>query len=165
MSTTLTNLYKSGDFDVTQIGEIASSITDNNLVKPPCWGKTFTILMLMLGEAQLGDKGNIYLYIGKSPIETELAKEEFLTILEVEGFEVTKGTNKLFVSDSENLVQSFHFLSVGYQLSRFGSTCTYDHIFMDLDPETHDRHKYTIQGVYENLRGETDGTQDSDASD
>ena len=47
-------------------------------------GKTFAILMLMLGEAQLADEGNRYLYVGENWKWTESVQRDFFEILEVD---------------------------------------------------------------------------------
>ena len=51
-----------------------------------CGGRTFATIMLMLGEAWLGDPGNQYLYVGETYTHTYTVRQEFALILRAEGF-------------------------------------------------------------------------------
>lgn len=80
-------------------------------------GKTFSFVAQMVGEAQLGDFGNIYLYIGENAWHCRDVAEMVREILIHEGLSVTfrgaSGATRitLFVGNEDHLVKCFRFVS------------------------------------------------------
>lgn len=98
-------------------------------------GNTFATLMLMLGEAQLGDSFNKYLYVGENAVIVKSIMRTFAHILEHEGFKVTQhGTHSLYVSenDTTSRVMSFMFMSVTNDIDIKVAGMEFNRIFVDV---------------------------------
>jgi len=100
-------------------------------------GRTTSMLALMVGEAHLGDPGNVYLYIGENIDWTRTVAQSLADILRKEGFSVTVRDSvrvTLFVGDEDHLVKCFWFIPVSETLRVDIRGAVYDDIFVDLTP-------------------------------
>ena len=98
-------------------------------------GKTFATLMLMLGEAQLADEGNHYLYVGENWNWTRSVQRDFFEILEVEGLDVERVVQR--PSELRCQGKMFRFAAINHNIDR--DVCRgalFDRTFIDLTYET-----------------------------
>jgi len=108
-------------------------------------GKTYAILMQMLGEAWLGDRGNNYLYVGDHQSQCYHVMVDFGQILTHEGFMVTTNgsgpitwvegkrriTDRLYVGNKNGLIQLYLFWSVS-QLQEMLPGWQFARVFLDM---------------------------------
>lgn len=127
----LQQLYILGEFDVDRL----HAVVDGRLEGRAC-GHTFATLMLMLGEAQLGDSFNKYLYVGEGGEgNAKYVMKAFAQILEYEGFKVTqRGTRSLYVSDDDvtSRVMSFMFMPASADIDIKIAGAEFNKIFFDV---------------------------------
>ena len=106
-------------------------------------GRTTAMLALMVGEAQLGDVGNVYLYVGENWRRARQVGLELADILRNEGFSVTVRDNpirvSLFVGDNDHCVKCFWFVDADTVIREDIRGMVYNDIYVDLTAETKDR--------------------------
>lgn len=138
--TGLAKTYIFGEVDINQLHEV---------INGDCWGrscgKTFSILMRMLGEAWLGSPGNVYLYIGETREWSERVMGEFRKILEFEGFKVAdnseRANDRLFVGTPVTTsggiegceTQLFIFWSIDSNVPELVNGWDFAEVFNDVD--------------------------------
>lgn len=129
--------------DIDRLHEVIDGGLDTPY--PRGQGRTTAFVALMIGEAQLGDPGNDYLYIGENQHWTKDVAHEFARVVKEEGFSVTiresapAGQVSVFVGDDEHLVKTFRFLSArNPNLERMLKGVVYDDIYIDLTHEAYD---------------------------
>lgn len=105
-------------------------------------GKTFAILMLMLGEAQLADEGNRYLYVGENWKWTESVQRDFFEILEVEGIGVERATSRPHELWCQR--KMFKFAAIDRNIDNVCRGALYDRTFIDLTYDTEWRYHEEI---------------------
>lgn len=111
-------------------------------------GKTFSQMMLMLGEAQVGDPSNIYLFIGQTHRLATTVMKEMHRLFEHEGFIVHHRLtqDRLDVArDFFTCSQQFLFTSIGPNLVRQVSGKKYANVFEDLPLEAAHHHSYELE--------------------
>lgn len=101
------------------------------------YGKTFATVMLMLGEAWLGDPGNVYLYIGENLKWSERVMSETEKVFLYENFTVACGRDRLFVGDENNLTKVFVFWSADGTLMDRPHGCHFTHTFIDVSDDSY----------------------------
>ncbi len=90
-------------------------------------GKTFATLALMLGEAHLGDEGNLYLYVGQNWKWVTEVQRDFAEILHHEGHDI-KYTDRIVVCNGK----VFRFTAVHHNMEQVIRGHLYDKVFIDL---------------------------------
>lgn len=134
--TELASTYIFGKADLDQVQDVLSGKRTGR----GC-GKTFAIIMQMLGEVWLGAPGNMYLYVGESPKWTEHALPPLhimgamKEILVHEKFTVTIHHDRLFVGDERHLTKVFLFWAADGMLPARTPGYHFAHTFLDISPE------------------------------
>lgn len=117
--------------DLDRLHGVLSNLDE---AKPRREGKTFAILMLMLGEAQLADEGNSYLYVGENWRWTETVQRDFFEILQVEGLNIERST--AHPHDLWCQRKLFRFVAINDNIDRDVCRGTlFDRAFIDLTYE------------------------------
>lgn len=115
-------------------------------------GKTFSILMLMLGEAELGDPGNTYIYVGPNHHCVRVVQAEFAAMLQHDKHTITtfSNTNSLVTihKPGYDVDQRFFFLPVGHQLYNRVRGIHVDRVFVDLSVELCDEYRRELDELF-----------------
>lgn len=105
-------------------------------------GRTTAFISLMVGEAQLGDPGNVYLYVGETRKWIRKVAHNLADVLKEEGFSITIRDNplrvSLYVGDEDHLVKCFWFVTADAVKRADIVGATYSDIYVDLNPESED---------------------------
>ena len=152
--TNLADLYISGQYNITRLHNVVTLINNEAQWFPRQIGKTFATLMLMLGEFEIGDRGNNYLYLGENPNQVKYVKTCFKRIIEFRNqgnnsLKPIESEHKLFVGNNNHLVQSYLFLPVNEQVARWSRGTRIVRIFYDASPLIMNQFSYEIQLVKE----------------
>lgn len=111
-------------------------------------GKTVAYLHLMLGEYEVGDPNNTYLYVGQTTRHTEDVKQDFVNLIHRTYGEraVSSKTNNVVVTSSG---QRFFFMSLASMTPQSIRGLYIDRIFFDVDDAT--QREYDRQGKLQEL--------------
>lgn len=107
--------------------------------RPRGLGRTMAFIALMVGEAENGDFGNTYLYVGENIVVTKEVAHSVKQILLNRHFDVTSrqsGTRTtLFVGDADHLVKTFRFIPATGIDREDVCGWVFDDIFVDVSSE------------------------------
>lgn len=96
-------------------------------------------IALMVGEAENGDFGNTYLYVGENNFFTKEVAHSVKQILLNRHFDVTSRQSStrttLFVGDADHLVKTFWFIPATVIDRRDVCAWVFDDIFVDVSNE------------------------------
>lgn len=156
----ITEPYINGNVDLDHLHKIISEGTH--------WrrnGKTFATLMLMLGEAQLGDPGNRYLYLGENVQHTKDVCRDFVNLVQFDiGTPMVSATSDtVFVSErNKNVDQKYYqsaplnetmkngqskvfmFRSITISTADTFRGIRLDDVFVDITEETADKYREVL---------------------
>lgn len=113
------------------------------LSTPSHWrreGKTFATLMLMLGEAHLGDGGNLYLYVGQTWRWTMDVQRDFFDILQHEGLNVEHNQDIVVCNG-----KIFRFVAIHNNMESIIYGHLFDKVFIDLTFDLEDKYYREIR--------------------
>ena len=127
--------------DIDQLHFHVNHRNDNMWADSP--GRTTAFISLMVGEAQLGDLGNTYLYVGETYRWIKEVAHNLADVLKGEGYSVTMRDNpvrvSLYVGNKDRLVRNFWFVTADAIKREDIRGCVFDDIYVDLTSETMDR--------------------------
>lgn len=108
-------------------------------------GLTFATVMLMVGEAELGDPGNLYLYIGENEQICQYVRRELVNILTYIGIPIHTESRRNEVALANGL--TFRFVSASLPTESCWQAIagySFHRVFVDLTPESRHGHGYEL---------------------
>jgi hypothetical protein len=140
--------------DICQLHDVVDKISEG-CVAPTVTGKTSGFLALMLGEAQLADEGQLFMYIGNSEAQVNATKNTLYTLCVESGLRVGETGNSVVTYLDSEISKRFQFISVEAARHSFGST-TIARAFVDITEQAHTTYDFDLASAVKPRLASTD---------
>jgi hypothetical protein len=146
--------------DIERLHSTIETITDSNHpYRKRAMGVTTAYLYMMLGEVQVGDSGNCYIYVTASPKNAGTVREDFRRLLWTTEQQESHSRDAMHIHLPET-DQDFFFCSLDYFCLPFSFAGTRVHkVFFDTAPAEYGLYKLDCRGNTKAEMLESRGTE------